>query len=636
MKSLTTRLLQLACSVLTDAASCAPISEADFNRLRVTALDRGLGLFTLDLPQTDDFLTRSLAAGRFSGTGPLTRRRSKQDCRPRFLHGLWSAIFEPTGVLKGNPCPTSVYMLRQIFCLGRKIEVQCSPSRLQQTLREYHEIEARMEVPVLAWSEDELPGCEPAQLTFSSWFRDSGRDGDHRLFGRSLPDRPSYLGSLRPLEFLAREVSSAIGLFDLYKVVEADGIPFRHGPGAVADGSGRGFYKFRFPNWPAKLQGEFPFDYCGSHTMEVRDTVPPNHEPPSRLIQVPKTAKGPRLIAAEPTAHQWCQQLLAGFLVQRMRDSFIGDFVDVRDQEPSRRLALVASDSGDLATVDLSSASDRLSLRLVEAVFGSNLSLLRALHACRTRWTRDDISSPPVFRILRKFSTQGSAVIFPLQSLVFLTLALAACGCETKEDIQRLRGKVRVFGDDVILPNTAYEKFRDICTSCGLKVNERKSFFSGHFRESCGVDGFMGCDVTPVKPKSLDSEGPRHIASLVELSNNLHVRGCWIAAQRVKEMAEEARRFPVVGVDDGLLGFTSFCGFDPSGFQTRWCSALQRYELRLPTLTGRQTQVALDNSSSLLDFFSQRWSADRPRSVGIRGVPTLKLRERWVDAGSLN
>jgi hypothetical protein len=128
-------------------------------------------------------------------------------------------------------------------------------------------------------------------------------------------------------------------------------------------------------------------------------------------------------------------------------------------------MVLQASLDRKLATVDLSDASDRLSCWTVERVFRCNPSILTALHAARTRYLFDEVSFRTLkkdknFLSLRKFASQGTAVTFPVMSLVMLIIALAASWGDTEpidwRGIWKRKRQVRVFGDDIILPAHGY------------------------------------------------------------------------------------------------------------------------------------------------------------------------------------
>jgi hypothetical protein len=84
----------------------------------------------------------------------------------------------------------------------------------------------------------------------------------------------------------------------------------------------------------------------------------------------------------------------------------------------------------------------------------------------------------------------GNGFTFPLETLIFFSLAQACCESEDYE-------KVSVYGDDIIVPVYAVPLLTKVLTSCGFLVNASKSFSSGPFRESCGKDYLLGTDVRP-------------------------------------------------------------------------------------------------------------------------------------------
>jgi hypothetical protein len=371
------------------------------------------------------------------------------------------------------------------------------------------------------------------------------------------------------------------------------------------------------------LQHYFPFDSYGvlnlNHFMER--PYPSPHEPPSKLMQVPKTAKAPRLIASEPTCHQWCQQLLARFVADRLEKIFRGDFVTIRDQAPSQRMVVAASMDRSLSTIDLSSASDRLSCWTVERVFRGNKLLLELLHAVRTRWTVDQVvPGEKNFLRLRKFATQGSALTFPIQSVVFLCCALAVLPRERSlEDYRRKWGRsVRVFGDDIIVPTDRYADITRLLHYLGLKVNMDKSFHIGHFRESCGMDAYRGYDVTPSKPKSVMSDTPTSWSAIIDYSNNLFLKGYWHASIALESTLP--RRFrkglPVVGPTCGFQGRTSFCGGDISHLQRRKNVHLHRDEVRVRCISASTRRKSASGYTALFRFLNQRIRVDVQSTFG--------------------
>lgn len=639
MKSQVDMLLSIALELLNEAqGACAyQGDEAERDRSRLVALSesRGMALFTLDLPSLDGVLTSALEAGILSASGLLTKRRSKADPRPTFLHGLWSLVFDISGSLIVEADPNAILMLRQIFCLGKRIELECSPARLTATLEKYHAIESEIVPPILYWDGDDL-GTSEFDLSFSNSFGltepvpllecGEGYTGDETHW---------YIQELlRRLDFTSRAVSAQVGVFN--PISGEDGPVagrFRHGPGAVADLRAGGF-KYQFPNWPRKLDQMFPYDWCGSHTL-TPEAFPSEHEPPSKLIAVPKTAKGPRLIAAEPTAHQWCQQKVGTWLAERFRTSLVGWFIDLADQTLSQEMVRAASISGDLATLDLSDASDRLSCRHVESLLRGNRTLLESVHAVRTRWVVDrvQLGRPTTFLKIKKFAAQGSALTFPVQSLFFLSCCLAACGVTCLEDMKGLRGKVRVYGDDLIVPKYAYAGLKLLLTHLGLKVNEQKSFCYGGFRESCGMDCYKGHDVTPLRPRSLVPDTPEHCQGLIDTSNNFYLRGFWRISQLLDStLAECGYHLPLAPVDSGVPSLVSFVK-PPAPSRKRWNKRLQRWEILLHGIVKPERRTRQDVSATLLQYFTECPDPDKPWSSGVARDRVATFAARWVDGG---
>jgi hypothetical protein len=415
-------------------------------------------------------------------------------------------------------------------------------------------------------------------------------------------------GSLDPISF-SRDLETS-----------GRGIGFKHGPGAVAERL-KNWEKSQFPNWTAKLDQVFPYEQCGK-TAGSDDRHPINHEVASRLICVPKTIKSPRLIAAEPTSHQWCQQLVLQFLFDQCRRHFGEDFIDFKDQSKSGRMVLQASLDRDLATVDLSDASDRLTCWTVERMFRKNPSLLLALHAARTRYLRDEVSEDMSFLKLKKFASQGTATTFPVMSLVMLFIAIGSCIRDDESVswglIRKYRTQVRVFGDDIILPRHGYERLLKAMDLLQLKINTAKSYVNGHFRESCGVDGYKGYDVTPLKPKNIVADSPASCQAVVDNSNNLYKKGYWNASTACLDLlpVRLRRRIRVVGPHDvGFSGITSYSGGDESHLIRRWNSRFHRYEVRVWTTSVSTQEHPRVGFPALLDFFASKHNHEHARIV---------------------
>nr|UJQ84971.1 MAG: hypothetical protein 3 [Leviviridae sp.] len=726
MKSLANDLLEVAKGVLKDYQSSYPIDRLDVCRdeKRLTQLveKRGLGVFTLDLPALDAQLTMAFECGRLTIEGALSKKASSNVQVPRLFRGLWLRIFNDDGYLREVPDTTAIFLLRQLCCLGKKIEVECSLARRETVLKEYYDVELETQRPNLNWgadhlgSDDIIDRCDLIDLTSHNVRGDLFDEGNFRSDHRR--ENPQLRDLLRNCQRNFDNFSKALGEYRPAEFCESvqvysKGIGLRHGPGAVADLSKKE-YKYDFPYWPAKLSSIFDYGTFGAprfgepegpvgamphlgirpeisktgrpeqicmdfnallvhdtpviseagskkipelseikqgyqlndsgHSVQNQRERPSNHEVPSKLIAVPKTAKGPRLIAAEPTAHQWCQQATRTFLETRLNTLFGDNFIAFRRQDLSQVLVQKASLDRSLATVDLSSASDRLSCWLVERAFRKNKTLLRALHASRTRWISDDISSESKnYLYLKKFAAQGTAVTFPIQTVIFFIIALTACGFKSNgpEDflcnnrfckpIARFRNRIRIFGDDIIIPSYGYDKLEMLLHAVGLKVNRSKSFVTGNFRESCGMDCFMGDNVTPVKTTSLASTGPQSRQSLISYSNNLFQKGLWHAAMVVESKLPRwvFSHLPVVGPGCGDIGRFSFCGSDISFLKKRYNTRYQREEIRSYAIKTRTPRIPTNVGSALLQYFAEAPQCDQKWKHGITGQPKTSDGLRW-------
>lgn len=295
----------------------------------------------------------------------------------------------------------------------------------------------------------------------------------------------------------------------------------RHGPGAVANP----FVKTQMQKFSA-MEFDSRVNYLlKGDGLEQADLSPLgliDGDRTSRVIFVPKTWKKLRGISAEPVGLQFFQQAVFLSMQRWIRRSFLHSVIDLRNQDKSRSLAKKGSRDGTLSTIDLSSASDSVTLQLVKDVFGNSL-LCRWLLATRSTHTligneRLEIS---------KFAPMGSACCFPVECVLFAGASLAT----VTRDPASL-SKYQVFGDDIICPSTHASEIIDNLRILGFVVNSDKTFISGDYRESCGMDAWRGFDVTPLKLKdfSFDFNGSKplsydHHSRIVSYLNFLYAKG---------------------------------------------------------------------------------------------------------------
>jgi hypothetical protein len=618
-------MLEVWRAALHDAALACnlPIREAErtFVRLSEYVSSRGVGVFTLDLPASDECLIFLLENGYSHFQAALLRRKSKLDIRPHFMWELWCLVCDEKGVLLSDPCPDAIFAIRQLSCLFKKLEIDCSDLRQQQAVGEFYAIENDIWVANESWHQDSLVLDSRPSLDKLCKLRDQvqGVPKGLRDLGRNFTD------FARRFDKIAGILVSGLGLFDTMSADSPETGFFKHGPGAVSNLKGRE-YKYSFPNWSESLEWEFPFDWCSGSPLGSEPLT--RESPKGRLLAVPKTAKGPRLIASEPVEHQWCQQKIATFLACRYDSTRIGKYVSLRNQSLSQRLVVSASLDQSLSTIDLSSASDRIATWHIEALMACHPQLLHAMHAVRTRYLEDGVTDRALIR-LNKFSTMGSALTFPIQSLLFLVIALASCDCDDLKGLASLEGKVRVFGDDIIVPSKYHVSLVENLTYLGLKVNTKKSFVSGFFRESCGMDSWRGYDITPAKPKTLVSDAVDDLQALMDVTNNLWKKGYWHLSKAIERyLPYQISKGLIVSVSSTVPALMSFAGTKLS--RERWNPHLHRHETILFSAVKRDKRVTQDNSFALREFLTRPWRDLHPRQTGTKRTRATVFVARWV------
>lgn len=640
-KSLDYDFIGLYRSILADVAVYHPddrvMWDKDIDSLAHLSRTRGQPIFTMDLPALGKLLDSSLDRGSLNLSGNLTK--SKKGTRiPELFQGLWSRLFEDDGVLKCDIDPNDVLFLRTLLYVGKNLRAECSPKYLFEATWEFYYVEAHLPFSSPFWDDyGSDPDVDFGLLRDLRLQRDLDalRNEEHGyLFSdRTFSSRADALCD--SIQRQADKIAGTLGWFN------PDEWNFRHGPGAVSDLS-KGEYKYDFPSWNPRLESVFPYDRFGTSQFGLMDRLQPDGidipyiEGHSRLIAVPKTQKGPRLIAAEPTCNQWAQQCVRDFLYTRVEETYLGEVIRFNDQTANQEYARLGSLTGKYATIDLKSASDRLSTQLVQRVFRRNPILLDAFRACRTRYVRNDIDKKlPTLHKLRKFSTQGSALTFPVQSIVFAAIALGVGKfLEPNRSTADLCRDIRVFGDDIIVPKDWVDDTIEALEGFYLKVNATKSFWKGYFRESCGADMWKGYDVTPPHVTlRCDKSNPVAVASNVAISNNFHKKGFWRAADWIKTSGMPDS-IPVVDHSSGMFGFISFSGAQVPA-RKRWNNKLHRHEVYVTTIEVKADHAKQDTSGAMLQYFTEDPSAyiDYRSGVAIGGVPVI--RHTWADVSDL-
>lgn len=199
------------------------------------------------------------------------------------------------------------------------------------------------------------------------------------------------------------------------------------------------------------------------------------------MFTVPKSTVIDRCACKEPDYNMYVQKAIGDKIRRKLKR--VG--IDLNDQTSNQRLALQGSREGDLATVDLSSASDSVTSMLVRRLVPDDWYYL--MDDVRSHETAIDGE----WHLNEMFSSMGNAFTFELESLLFWGITRAVAYHSG------IKGRISVYGDDIICPSGLYEHLVSTLNFFGFTVNLKKSFAVGTFRESCGKHYNDGVDVSP-------------------------------------------------------------------------------------------------------------------------------------------
>lgn len=356
----------------------------------------------------------------------------------------------------------------------------------------------------------------------------------------------------------------------------------------------------------------------------------------NEIITVPKNSKTERVIAVEPGINLWFQKAIGSMIRRRLRR--VG--VDLNTQETNQRLAREGSKDSSLATVDFSSASDSISLEVVRELLPPRWFQL--LDACRSKI---GVSESGPIR-WNKFSSMGNGFTFELETLIFYAAASSAVELSTSR--MRAEGRevsrktdfwVNVFGDDVIIPSHAFHLFSSFSEFLGFRVNPKKSFFEGYFRESCGSHYYDGLVCKPIYLK----DRLRHVEDFYKLANAIrnlahrygNFRSCdarFLDAWRhLHERVPEPLRLKVP-FSAGDTGFVS--NFDEA------CPARARYGIEgfyYRALTSVAVRRQAEHTGMLLARLKAQTPKEMNNSFTLRGRVRRQLADslvaQWYNLG---
>lgn len=312
----------------------------------------------------------------------------------------------------------------------------------------------------------------------------------------------------------------------------------RHGPGANLDTQyGQTSQYFKYSDWPysctrdalqearcviqndERWLGALEDDY--RHRYNIPKYAILDQElfwstvitivPGNRICFVPKNALIDRSIAIEPSLNLFLQLGVDGFLRRRLKRWGIDLNSQQKNQELARLGSLNWEDPECFCTLDLASASDTISLKCCASLLPQEwYNYLLRIRSPLGVLDEDII-------VYDKISSMGNGFTFALETAIFTSIVYGAM-MESQGFFDQ--AKVAVYGDDIIVPKPLFSSVVESLNQCGFKINEKKSFNEGPFRESCGADWFKGL---PVRAVYLDSQP-------------LTVKGLWTDLNRLRRI----------------------------------------------------------------------------------------------------
>lgn len=408
----------------------------------------------------------------------------------------------------------------------------------------------------------------------------------------------------------------------------------KHGNGATSStkrgaGIATKYTKFSHTWGTYQLQ----LKYETEHPL-IQDAPVSGDEMATRIVFVPKGIDKKRVVSAEPICNMYYQHAFSELLDNMFQDEPRWR-IDLHDQTHNQKLALLGSRTMSYATIDLSSASDSVTLSLIKGIFKGTWVLNDWLR-CRTRFGL----LPNNERIrLEKFAPMGSALCFPIECMVFSLIVQLA------NEINHVDTYFRIYGDDIVVHECIFDTTVDLLQRLHFDVNLDKSFGPySQFTESCGIECYQGIDVTPFRlPRSYDIIGiergrtsPGRVTGGIELCNRLYENGLFSA--RAYLLHRMLKIIPNLPFSDSLE--SGLYTPDASNYQSkmRYNADLQRIEHKVcvPVTTYKDVpddimyqlileEYAYTTRSRLLD------PLDR---IDLRaGDSRTHLRDRWVWLG---
>lgn len=549
------------------------------------------------MPKFYQHILCCIEARAFTPMTSFKGMRGKRERLPAFLQGLLLHFFDPNGHYidcsgddDGVERQALVLKCLKQICtgFGYKYEFPASDERFNAQIREA--INGESEI----FSVDDMGWAAHVDVTIES-------SGTPRFLAKEDRGVRTQTYAERLCRRAKQQCESVMRGFDPYGIVP------KHGPGAVFDNTIKHPHeKYFFNARPCALDKFYPdgtyFNpslsiHLSDPQMDLFDERPDEFRfrngrltPPdsptgdvakaisfggaSRGTMVAKNADKGRQINMELTEEMFIQKGVQSKLYDWLESHpllQVSNFYLTRDMVKAKRFgkrfaqinftdqsinqawALVASSTCEYATLDLKDASRFVSCAHVAYLLPEELREI--FFALRSRYVlyefkvNGDEKEREWVRS-KTYAPMGSAVCFPMEALVFWSIATAAL------QLEGCTSPIFVYGDDLIIPTRHAEKVIRALVLLGLRVNKSKSFIHGHFRESCGVDAFRGIDVSaPCRVKkrfpfikrefrsgSSEADAATNVVAWVSYHNALQASGYRKSASFIRQLI--AKEFP--------------------------------------------------------------------------------------------
>lgn len=574
----------------------------DLKSIRSRIEKEGESFLTITLPTFAKDLERCLELGYLDQSlfRPFRKKRRAGVPIPSLFSGMVSELFDYDGRLRVDANPDFVDGIRQVCLVFNKLKKECTNERQHAAIRSFRQCEA------------DLGTFRPKDWVHLNLFR--------RVFVRVF----------------------GAALWKLQLKLQFGELVPNHGPGAVAEGY-RNNGKYHRQTWSRRLERSFPIcDYAiPNYGFDVAEVVPDAFESkselPVRVVFVPKTQKTPRVIAIEPTHNQYTQQALSRELVKLIEEEPFCGGIHFTDNSYNRDYARKASMDRKYATLDLSEASDRVHAGLVYLALHDYSVLARSFFDSRSKY-----ALLPDKKIvgLKKFASMGSALCFPVESMVFYTMCIMSgfkvLGLAMNDkNLSLITAQIHVFGDDLVVPTSWSNVLMEMLSSARFKVNMSKSFCSGPFRESCGMDAMNGVQVTPVyvrRDLPLHKKDHQAIVATVAAANLFYKKGYWAAAAYMRTLVEGLiGPLPHVPDNSESVGWHSFQQWTTV---ERWNQSLHRFEHKGFIAKPLERNDVVQGAARLLKYFLRSSQSDEPVEIRDFNKSTVResvsLKPRWI------